>query len=209
MPAWGELTLDAWEEHCQPGTECLHCLCSFPGWGLALPTREEVLPSWKELTLDVWGGSTASLVLSNYSACIPSWLGTSAANLGRDVIFLGRADCLGESASSLGLSTCAACIHPLLGGSAAYLGRALNCLGNSTVCLAMSPWLGTSAVDLRGVASPDCLRRSTTCLGGMQPVWEELLTAWETSAVCLTIRSPAGNQHCLLGRNCLLRGYKP
>ena len=74
-----------------------------------------------------------------------------------------------------------ACINPLLGGSAVYLGRIVNCLGNSADCLGMSPLLGTSTVYLRGVVSPDCLRRSANYLGELLPAWEELLPAWETA----------------------------
>ena len=47
------------------------------------------------------GGSTPSLGLSVCIACIPSFLGTSAACLGTVVTCLGRADCLGKSAASL------------------------------------------------------------------------------------------------------------
>ena len=106
------------------------------------------------------GGGVASLGLTACIACISSWLGTSAA-------CLGRADCLEESAASMGLSTCIAYIHPLVGGNTVYLGRIVNCLGNSPDWQGMSPWLGTSAVYLRGVVSPDCLRRSANCLGAL------------------------------------------
>ena len=96
-------------------------------------------------------GSAVRLGLSACIACIPSWLGTSTA-------CLGRAICLGESDDSLGLSACAACVHHLLG-------RVVSCMGNSAVCLGPSPQLRTSAVYLREVASTDCLRMSGNCLG--------------------------------------------
>ena len=79
-------------------------------------------------------------------------LGNSTVSLGRSVTCLGRAGCLGESAASLGLSICTACIPPWLGVSAAYLGRIVNCLEYSTVCLGMSPQLGTSIAYLRRAA---------------------------------------------------------
>ena len=119
------------------------------------------------------GGGAASLRLSTCIACIPSWLGTSTAHLGRGFT------CLGGSTAGLGLSSCAAHIHPLQGISASYLGRTVSCLGNSAVCLGISPQLGISTVCLRGVTSPDLPGGAAVYLGRIVNGLGRVLSAWE------------------------------
>ena len=70
-------------------------------------------------------------------------------------------------------------------GITAYLGRVVNCLRNSTVCLGLSPQLGTSTVCLRGVASPACLRRNTNCLGKAAICLGRIVNCLESSTACL------------------------
>ena len=93
--------------------------------------------------------------------------------MGTSATCLERADCLGESIASLRLIAYAACcVNPLQGGSAVYLGRVVDCLGNSTVCLGLGPWLGTSSVSWEELLA-------LIVWGEVLTTWEKLLTAWE------------------------------
>ena len=81
-----------------------------------------------------------------------------------------RANYWRGSAANLGLSAYTVCVHSRLGISATSLGRIVNCLGTSTVCFSMNPWLGTSTACLGrvaclGGADTACLRRRANFLG--------------------------------------------
>ena len=116
-----------------------------------------VLPTWKEL-ISAW-----ETVLSAWE-WVPSW---------ESVLFTWE-ELLALTAWWEGTNC--------LGGATTCLGRIVYCLGNSAVCLGLSPQLGISTVYLRGVASPDCLRRSANCLGEPLPAWETVL-----ESLCLAL----------------------
>ena len=153
---------------------------------MRLSTCLACIPSWLGTILACLGRSAASLGLS---ACIPSWIGISASCPGRNANYLGRANCMGRSAASLGLSACIACTPSWMGISAAFLGitswlaRSPACLGLFAYTACSHPWLGISAACLGKV----CLGRGATCF-------------WGNDTNCLVRTSCRGKSTTCLGR---------
>ena len=76
LPAWGELTLFAWEEALSAWGWVPALVAFIPSWGEVLPAWEELLPAWGELDLAAGGALPAQeeLTLATRGKVLLAWV---------------------------------------------------------------------------------------------------------------------------------------